>query len=161
MQTLCTATRLEEPVWLKCSEGQMPARNSSLLVYSVKSVSLGSIDGMRCHGRWEAVPVPVADCEEVPIPSPSAMSEHQKLLTGSTPFQGYHQLECSTKMMHSHGKLTSQGVVSELFPGTFNHRIVLFPRKHLRSTQLRYQCVLVSNNGRDLQPPKGFECPHR
>eukprot|EP00435_Cladocopium_sp_Y103_P045327 s1533_g13.t1 len=34
----------------------MPAKNSSRLVYSVRSVSPGSKLGIRCHGRWDADP---------------------------------------------------------------------------------------------------------
>ena len=47
--------------WGKCSGGQILARNSSRLVYSLMSVSPGLNEGIKCHGRNEfPVEPPVA-----------------------------------------------------------------------------------------------------
>ena len=50
----------------KCSRGQMLARNSSLRVYSFTSVSPGLKTGMRCQGKNELPPVPVAAAAAAP-----------------------------------------------------------------------------------------------
>lgn len=72
----------------KCSLGQSPARNSRRFVYSVKSVSPGENDGIKCHGRCDAVPE--LNWLEVVAskPSPSGMLDSRKTSLGSDSFPG-------------------------------------------------------------------------
>ena len=107
--------------WLRCSGGQIPARNSSRREYSDRSVSPGSKAGIKCHGKWEAdppgpIPVPtsvVAACSDI------GGDIQQVLVSDSAPFQDWAE--------------GAQQLPAGLSRSAF-----------LGSSRLRYQCELIT-----------------
>ena len=121
--------------WLRCSLGQMPARNSRRLAYSARSVSPGLKWGIKCQGS----------CEPVVFPDGAPGSEVPSIdIVDTNSFQ--------IPLDHLLFRITEQKVldlrqwsllISPNAIQLYVHRTIL------RSQLLRYQCGM-STIGREL-----------